>query len=99
MDPEDYAEIRGLWEALERNKISFYNFGEANETTHVREEWYDTLPGAAHAVMVPCKKHCGVVLHTTMQDIIQNIPDQFRMEQFESEFTKMWMDRKMKCRG
>lgn len=23
MDPEDYAEIGGLWEALERNKISF----------------------------------------------------------------------------
>src|SRR5215204_3443811 len=38
IDPEDYAEIGGLWEALERNDISFYNFGEANETAHVREE-------------------------------------------------------------
>ena len=26
MDPEDYAEIGGLWEALDRKKISYYNF-------------------------------------------------------------------------
>ncbi len=56
MDPEDYAERGGLWEALERSKVSFYNFGEANETAHVREEWYDTATGAGHAVMVPMQK-------------------------------------------
>ncbi|MFK5098222.1 hypothetical protein, partial [Klebsiella pneumoniae] len=56
MDPEDYAEIGGLWEALERKHINFYNFGEANETAHVREEWIDTATGAAHGVMVPMQK-------------------------------------------
>ncbi len=56
MDPEDYAEIGGLWEALDRENVSFYNFGEANETAHVREEWYDTLTGASHLVMVPMQK-------------------------------------------
>ena len=45
IDPEDYAEIGGLWEALDRKKVDFYNFGEANETAHVREEWYDTEYG------------------------------------------------------
>ena len=28
MDPEDYGEIGGLWEALERKKINFYNWPE-----------------------------------------------------------------------
>ncbi|MBL0109556.1 MAG: hypothetical protein IPP42_01290 [Saprospiraceae bacterium] len=35
----------------------FYNFGEANETAHVREQWMDTATGAAHGVMVPIQKH------------------------------------------
>ncbi len=94
MDPEDYAEIGGLWEALERNNISFYNFGEANETAHVREEWYDTLTGAAHAVMVPMQKALWSRTSHNYAGYNTNIPDQFRMEQFESEFTKLWIDGK-----
>jgi YVTN family beta-propeller protein len=92
MDPEDYAETGGLWEALERNKISFYNFGEANETAHVREEWYDTLTGAAHAVMVPMQKALWSRTSHNYAGYNTNIPDQFRMEQFETEFTKMWIE-------
>jgi len=91
MDPEDYAEIGGLWEALERNKVSFYNFGEANETAHVREEWHDTLTGAAHAVMVPMQKALWSRTSHNYAGYNTNIPDQFRMEQFETEFTKMWI--------
>ena len=94
MDPEDYAEIGGLWEALERNKISFCNFGEANETAHVREEWNDTLTGAAHAVMVPMQKALWSRTSHNYAGYNTNIPDQFRMEQFETEFTKMWIDGK-----
>ncbi|MDZ4809018.1 MAG: phosphoesterase [Bacteroidota bacterium] len=94
MDPEDYAEIGGLWEALERNKTSFYNFGEANETAHVREEWNDTLTGAAHAVMVPMQKALWSKTSHNYAGYNTNIPDQFRMEQFETEFTKMWIDGK-----
>ncbi len=94
MDPEDYAEIGGLWEALERNKVSFYNFGEANETAHVREEWHDTLTGAAHAVMVPMQKALWSRTSHNYAGYNTNIPDQFRMEQFEEEFTKMWLNGK-----
>lgn len=96
MDPEDYAEIGGLWEALERNKVSFYNFGEANETAHVREEWYDTLTGAAHAVMVPMQKALWSRTSHNYAGYNTNIPDQFRMEQFESEFTRKWLTGKEK---
>ena len=91
MDPEDYAEIGGLWEAIERRGLEFYNFGEANETAHVREIWSDTLTGAAHGVMVPMQKALFSRTSRNYAGYNMNIPDQFRMNQFEEEFTKMWI--------
>jgi hypothetical protein len=96
MDPEDFAETGGLWEALERKGVSFYNFGEANETAHVREEWYDTLTGAAHGVMVPMQNALFKRTSHNYAGYNTNIPDQFRMDQFESEFTRMWLKGKAK---
>lgn len=96
MDPEDYAEIGGLWEALERKGVSFYNFGEANETAHVREESMDTATGAAHGVMVPMQKALFSRTSHNYAGFNMNIPDQFRMNQFESEFKKMWLSGKEK---
>lgn len=96
MDPEDYSEIGGLWEALDRKKIDFYNFGEANETGSVREEWMDTATGAAHGIMVPMQK---ALFHRTSHNYAgfnTNIPDQFRLEQFETEFTKLFLKGKKK---
>ena len=94
MDPEDYAERGGMWEALERQKIPFYNFGEANETAHVRERWDDTATGAAHGVMVPMQNALFSRTSHNYAGYNTNIPDQFRMEQFESEFSKMWLNGK-----
>jgi len=91
MDPEDYGEIGGMWEALERKKVNFYNFGEANETAHVREEWMDTATGAAHGVMVPMQKALFTRTSHNYAGFNMNIPDQFRMNQFEDEFTKRWI--------
>jgi DNA-binding beta-propeller fold protein YncE len=91
MDPEDYAEIGGIWEAMERSKIPFYNFGEANETAHVREEWYDTATGAAHGVMVPMQKSLFSRTSHKYAGYNTNIPDQFRAAQFENEFTEKWI--------
>jgi DNA-binding beta-propeller fold protein YncE len=96
MDPEDYAEIGGLWEALERKGISFYNFGEANETAHVREEWMDTATGAGHGIMVPMQKALFSRTSHNYAGFNMNIPDQFRMNQFESEFKKLWLSGKEK---
>ena len=96
MDPEDYGEIGGLWEALERKKVSFYNFGEANETGHVREEWFDTNTGAAHGVMVPMQKALFPRTSHDYAGFNMNIPDQYRMDQFEREFTKRWIKGKEK---
>ncbi len=91
MDPEDFAEIGGLWEALERQKVSFYNFGQANETAHVREEWMDTATGAAHGVMVPMQKALYNNTDHNFAGFNTNIPDQFRMNQFEETFTNKWI--------
>jgi DNA-binding beta-propeller fold protein YncE len=91
IDPEDYAEIGGLWEALERNNVTFYNFGEANETANVREQWYDTLTGAAHGVMVPMQKALFGRTSHNYAGYNTNIPDQYRMDQFEKEFTEKWI--------
>jgi YVTN family beta-propeller protein len=96
IDPEDYAERGGLWEALERSKVSFYNFGEANETAHVREEWFDTATGAGHAVMVPMQKALWSRTSHDYAGYNTNIPDQFRMEQFERNFTNLWLKGKEK---
>ena len=96
MDPEDYAEKGGIWEAMERKKVSFYNFGEANETAHVREIWSDTATGAGHGVMVPMQKALYSRTSHNYAGYNTNIPDQFRMNQFEDEFTKMWLTGKAK---
>jgi len=96
MDPEDYAERGGLWEALDRKHVSFYNFGEGNETAHNREIWTDTATGSGHVVMVPMQKALFNRTSHNYAGFNTNIPDQFRMDQFESEFTKMWITGKRK---
>ncbi len=96
MDPEDYAERGGLWEALERSHVNFYNFGEANETAHNREAWTDTATGSGHVVMVPMQKALFKRTSHNYAGFNTNIPDQFRMDQFETEFTKMWIKGKRK---
>ena len=93
MDPEDYAERGGLWEALDRKNVPFYNFGEANETAHNREEWNDTATGGGHAVMVPMQKALWKNTSHNYAGFNCNIPDQFRMEQFETEFKKLWLNK------
>lgn len=91
MDPEDFAEAGGIWEAFERKKKLFYNFGEANETAHVREEWYDTATGAGHGVMVPMQKALFSRTSRAFPGYNTNIPDQYRANQFEKEFARKWI--------
>lgn len=96
IDPEDYNEIGGLWEAFERNKISMYNFGQVNEFAGNVEEWTTTQFGAAQSVVFPMPK--AVYPHTSRDfaGYNTNVPDQYRMEQFEREFTAKWIKGKEK---
>lgn len=91
IDPEGYNEIGGLWENLARNHISFYSFAQSNEFAGNYEEWNDTLFGTAHPVPWPLPK---VLLDNTCRDYAgfnMNIPDQFRVIQFEREFRRRWL--------
>ncbi|GAB4016619.1 beta-propeller fold lactonase family protein [Spirosoma migulaei] len=96
IDPEDYNEIGGLWEAFERNRISLYNFGQVNEFAGNVEEWTTTQFGAAQSVVFPMPK--AVYPHTSRDfaGYNTNVPDQYRMEQFEREFTAKWIKGKEK---
>jgi DNA-binding beta-propeller fold protein YncE len=94
VDPEDYNEIGGIWDNLNRNKVSFFNFGESNESVNSFEEKFDTLFGASNSVVFPLPK---VLFDNTSRDYAgynTSIPDQFRVEQFEREFTKRWLSGK-----
>ena len=91
IDPEDYNETGGLWENLARHDVSFFNFGQSNEYAGSYEEWNDTLFGTAHPVPWPiptllrdrtCRDYAGYNM---------NIPDQFRVLQFEREFQRRWL--------
>jgi Phosphoesterase family len=94
IDPEDYNEIGGLWENLSRNGVSFYNFGENNEFAGNFEEKFDTVLGAAHPIALAMPKP---LFDNTCHDYAgynTNIPDQFRVEQFERNFRRLWLSGK-----
>lgn len=91
IDPEDYNEIGGMWENMHRKGVEFYNFGECNEFNGNYEEAFDTLFGAAHPVAWTMPK---VLWDRSCRDYAgynTSIPDQFRVEQFERNFTQRWL--------
>ena len=94
VDPEDYNEIGGIWDNLSRNNVSFFNFGESNEAVNSFEEKFDTIFGASNSVVFPLPK---VLFDNTSRDYAgynTSIPDQFRVEQFEREFKRLWLSGK-----
>lgn len=94
VDPEDYNEIGGIWDNLYRNKVSFFNFGESNEFSNSYEEKFDTIFGASNSTVFPLPKP---LFDNTSRDYAgynMNIPDQFRVEQFEREFKRLWLSGK-----
>jgi YVTN family beta-propeller protein len=93
-EPEDYNEIGGLWENLARNGKSFFNFGESNEFANPSETKNDTVFGSTNSVVFPLPK---VLFDNTSRDYAgynTSIPDQFRVEQFEREFQRLWLSGK-----
>ena len=94
IDPEDYNERGGIWEALERKGIRFYNFGQANEYAGSFEEAHNTPFGTAHPVSFPMPDAAFRNTSRNYAGFNTSIPDQFRMDQFEAEFTKKWLGKK-----
>jgi len=90
--PEDYNEAGSMWDHLERNKVSFYNFGFSImfEPAVYRQKFTDT--GIRQYINYPVPQP----LHTRTSDMYPTynmaIPDQFRIDRFIQEFNNKWVN-------
>lgn len=90
--PEDYPEAGSMWEHLNRNGISFRNYGEGFEFAGVDEGEGNFKTGAKEVVNIPMSK---VLYDNTCRDFPifnMNIPDQYRAYWFEQDFTKLFLN-------
>lgn len=94
VDPEGYNEVGGMWENMARNGVSFFSFGQSNEFAGNYEEWNDTIFGTAHPIPWPLPKVLFDRSSRAFAGYNMNIPDQFRVLQFEREFRQRWLSGK-----
>ncbi|HYK91232.1 MAG TPA: phosphoesterase, partial [Acidobacteriota bacterium] len=92
--PEDYNEAGALWEHLERNQVTFFNFGFGTEMPAALEEQVYKYTGIHMNVSIPLPK--ALFDHTSRKYATFNmaIPDQFRMDMFEEELRDRWLNGK-----
>jgi hypothetical protein len=91
MAPEDYPEAGSMWEHLSQSHISFRNYGEGFEFAGVEEDQGEEKTGAREVVNIPMPE---ALYHNTCRDFPifnMNIPDQYRAQWFESDFTHLFL--------
>ncbi|MBB6050821.1 bifunctional YncE family protein/alkaline phosphatase family protein [Armatimonas rosea] len=96
LTPEDYPEAGSMWEHLARFKVPFRNYGEGFEFAGVGEDEDEEPTGAREVVNIPMSK---VLFDNTCFDFPifnMNIPDQYRADWFEKDFTKLFLTGKKK---
>lgn len=89
--PEDYNEAGSMWDHLERNKVSFYNFGFSVMFEPAIYKDSFTKTGINQFVNYPMPQP---LFHRTSKNYPtynMGIPDQFRIDQFIKEFDDKWM--------
>jgi YVTN family beta-propeller protein len=89
--PEEQLEAGTIWHHLDRNKISFRNFGEGFELAGVDEGPGLKPTGARFVTNVPMP---DLLYRNTSRDYPQfnmNIPDQFRASQFIAEIEQKYV--------
>ena len=94
--PEDYNEAGSLWDHLERNKLSFYNFGFGTE---MGSNFTDsTMKYFGQKVLVNFPIPGPLFSRSSEKYATFNmaIPDQFRAEVFMQEFQEKWLSGKEK---
>src|ERR1022692_4019080 len=88
--PEEQLEAGTIWHHLERNRISFRNYGEGFELAGVEEGPGEKPTGARYVTNVPMP---DPLYRNTAHDYPQfnmNIPDQFRAAQFIAEVERKY---------
>lgn len=97
--PEDYPEAGSMWEHLARHKVTFRNYGEGFEFAGVGEDEDEEPTGAREVVNIPMSK---VVFENTCFEFPifnMNIPDQYRADWFEKDFTQRFLKGKKPMPG
>ena len=89
--PEDYNEAGSIWDHMERNEVSFYNFGFgvelANSYADSTLKYFGVRPLINYPIPGPLYDR------TSRRYATYNmaIPDQFRADTFIEEFKEKWM--------
>ncbi|MEY3243141.1 MAG: hypothetical protein RIR11_4580 [Bacteroidota bacterium] len=92
--PEDYNEAGSLWDHLDRNKISFYNFGFGTEMGSNMTDSTMKYYGQKVLVNFPIPGPLYGRSSEKYATFNMAIPDQFRTEVFIQEFTDKWLSGK-----
>lgn len=90
--PEEQLEGGALWQHLERNKISFRNYGEGFELAGADEGTGLKPTGARYLTNIPMP---DALYRNTARDYPNyntNIPDQFRADQFINDVKRRYVD-------
>lgn len=89
--PEDYNEAGSMWDHLERNNVSFYNFGFSVmfEPALYKTEYKYT--GIHQYVNYPMPQPLFERTSKIYPTYNMAIPDQFRIDQFIKEFDEKWI--------
>ncbi|TAE53329.1 MAG: hypothetical protein EAZ89_07535, partial [Bacteroidetes bacterium] len=88
--PEDYNEHGSLWEHLDRNKKSFFNFGFGVELAGNYEDSTLKYTGVRYLVNYPIQGPLWNYSSRKYPTYNTAIPDQFRVDMFEEEFNARW---------
>ncbi|OYY03026.1 MAG: hypothetical protein B7X86_00195 [Sphingobacteriales bacterium 17-39-43] len=88
--PEDYNEAGSMWEHMERNKISYFNFGFGVMFEPGDYKDHYKYGGIKHLANYPMPKPLFSRTSYTYPTYNMAIPDQFRVSVFEKEFNEKW---------
>lgn len=94
IDPEDYNQIGGLWEQLDRHGVSFRSYGQSDEFAGSHEDAGHIDTGLRMPVIYPMSRAEWGKTSNDYAGFNLNIPDQLRMDQFEKEVTDKYLSGK-----
>lgn len=90
--PEDYNEAGSMWEHLERNNISIYNFGFGLEMSGTYADSTMKYAGVRYLVNYPVPEPVFEFSSELYPTFNMAIPDQFRADIFIKEYQEKWLD-------
>lgn len=90
--PEDYNEAGSMWDHLDRNKKSFFNFGFALMFEPADYDAKYKQGGIRHIANFPLPAPLFANSSKIYPTYNTSIPDQFRVDMFIKEFKEKWLD-------